>query len=103
MTIAVTTSSPTGSVPSPGSGSGISALRAAPGQASTPARQRDVLARSAFCAVDRLTWSWSRQLTVDEVAGLQLSYSFSTPAQLGDNAPAFSRDVRAAVLGLHPA
>jgi hypothetical protein len=48
---------------------------------------RDVLANSAFCAVDTLTWSWSRQLTVEEVTGLQLSYSFSTPAILGDNAP----------------
>jgi SAM-dependent methyltransferase len=63
----------------------------------------DVLANSAFCSVDTLTWSWSRQLTVEEVTGLQLSYSFSTPALLGDNAPAFSRDVRAAVLELHPA
>ena len=64
---------------------------------------RDVLVNSAFCAVGTLTWSWSRQLTVEEVAGLQLSYSFSTPALLGDNASAFSSDVRAAVLGLHPA
>jgi hypothetical protein len=37
------------------------------------------------------------------VTGLQLSYSFPTPALLGDNAPAFSRDIRAAVLDLHPA
>jgi hypothetical protein len=28
---------------------------------------RDVLASSAFCAVDTLTWSWSRHLTVEEV------------------------------------
>ena len=66
-------------------------------------RHRDVLASSAFCAVDTLTWSWSRQLTVEEVIGLQLSYSFSTPALLGHRAPAFSSDVRAAVLDLHPA
>jgi hypothetical protein len=64
---------------------------------------RDVLARSPFCAVDMLTWSWSRQLTVEEVTGLQLSYSFSTPALLGDRTPAFTRDVRAAVLDLYPA
>ena len=63
---------------------------------------RDALARSAFCVVNTLTWSWSRQLTVEEVAGLQLSYSFSTPAVLGDKVMAFSRDVRAAVLDLHP-
>ena len=64
---------------------------------------RDVLASSPFCAVDTLTWSWSRQLTVEEVTGLQLSYSFSTPALLGDRTPAFTRDVRAAVLDLYPA
>ncbi len=64
---------------------------------------REVLASSAFCAVDTLTWSWSRQLTVEEVTGLQLSYSFSTPALLGDKAPAFSSDVRAAVLAMYPA
>ena len=64
---------------------------------------RDVLASSAFCAVDTLIWSWSRQLTVEEVTGLQLSYSFSSPALLGDRAPAFSSDVRTAVLDLHPA
>ncbi len=66
-------------------------------------RHRDVLASSAFRAVDTLTWSWSRQLTVEEVTGLQLSYSFSTPTLLGDSARAFSSDVRAAVLGLHRA
>ena len=64
---------------------------------------REVLASSAFCSVDTLTWSWSRRLTVEEVTGLQLSYSFSTPALLGGNGPAFSREVRAAVLELHPA
>lgn len=60
-------------------------------------------ASSAFCTVDMLIWSWSRQLTVEEVTGLQLSYSFSSPALLGDRAPAFCSDVRAAVLELHPA
>lgn len=64
---------------------------------------REVLARSAFRAVETMTWSWSRQLTVEEVTGLQLSYSFSTPVLLAENARAFSREVRAAVLDLHPA
>jgi SAM-dependent methyltransferase len=66
------------------------------------ADHRDVLAGSAFAAVDALTWSWTRQLTVEEVTGLQLSYSFSTPALLGENTEQFTRDVRAAVLDLHP-
>jgi hypothetical protein len=56
-----------------------------------------------FSVVDTLTWSWSRQLTVEEVTGLQLSYSFSTPALLGGSTPAFSRDIRAAVLDLRHA
>jgi hypothetical protein len=99
-----------------GDSSQIAAL-AAPGQiwpyslrrfTDRPARRpgrpgRGAGTSSAFCAVDTLTWSWSRQLTVEEVTGLQLSYSFSTPALLGDKAPAFSRDVRAAVLAMHPA
>jgi hypothetical protein len=62
----------------------------------------DVLRDSPFSAVDASTWSWTRQLSVDEVVGLQFSYSFSTPALFGDRAEAFARDVRAAVLGLHP-
>jgi SAM-dependent methyltransferase len=78
-------------------------LGARPRAGMTIYSHRDILASSAFCAVDTLLWSWSRQLTVEEVTGLQLSYSFSSPALLGDRAPAFSSDVRAAVLDLHPA
>jgi len=66
------------------------------------ADHRDILTHSAFGAVDLLTWSWSRQLTVEQVTGLQLSYSFSSPALLGANTPAFTRDISAAVLDLHP-
>jgi len=66
------------------------------------ADHRDVLTCSAFGAVDTLTWSWSRQLTVEQVTGLQLSYSFSSPALLGAKTPAFTRDISAAVLDLHP-
>jgi hypothetical protein len=63
---------------------------------------RDVLARSPFSSVERLTWTWSRKLTASEVAGLQLSYSFSTPDQLADRADAFSGEVRAAIRELSP-
>jgi SAM-dependent methyltransferase len=63
---------------------------------------REVLGRSAFSVVERLEWAWSRQLTVDQVTGLQLSYSFSTPALLDAATADFCRDVRAAVLDLHP-
>ncbi len=62
----------------------------------------DVLRDSPFSSVDRLTWSWTRQLSVEEVVGLQFSYSFSTPALFAGRAEAFAEDVRAAMLGLHP-
>lgn len=78
-------------------------LTAQPG-AQTSQRQthRDVLRRSAFGDVHATTWSWTRRLSLDEVVGLQLSYSFSTPALLGDRLDAFIRDVRDAVLAVHP-
>lgn len=62
----------------------------------------DVLRASPFSVVDTTTWSWTRELTVDEVVGLQFSYSFSTPDLLGDRGQAFAADVRTAVLALHP-
>ena len=48
--------------------------------------------------VDARAWSWSRELTVAEVVGLQFSYSFSIPALFGDRTKEFSD----AVLALHP-
>jgi ubiquinone/menaquinone biosynthesis C-methylase UbiE len=62
----------------------------------------DVLRDSPFSSIDRSTWSWTRQLSVEEVVGLQFSYSFSTPALFADRAEAFATDVRGAVIGLHP-
>ncbi len=62
----------------------------------------DVLRDSPFSSVDASTWSWTRQLSVEEVVGLQFSYSFSTPALFADRAEAFAADVRDAVIGLHP-
>src|SRR5450759_5199406 len=40
----------------------------------------------------------SNSRTLDEVVGLQYSYSYSSPAQLGDRKDAFNRDLRAALL-----
>ncbi|HEX5401352.1 MAG TPA: class I SAM-dependent methyltransferase [Pseudonocardiaceae bacterium] len=67
-----------------------------------PRRHTEVLRDSPFSAVEIVPWSWQRRLTVDEVVGLQFSYSFSTPALLGRHAEAFAEDVRAAVLADHP-
>lgn len=62
----------------------------------------DVLRASAFSDVSTSTWSWTRRLTVEEVVGLQLSYSFSTPALLGDREAEFRAEVAARVLELYP-
>ena len=67
-----------------------------------PISHREILAASPFAAVERLTWAWERDLTVEEAVGLQFTYSFSTPAMFGDRAERFAADARAAVLDLHP-
>lgn len=78
-------------------------LTASTGTLNRPSRShREVLDESAFSEVDAFLWEWSRELNLEQVVGLQLSYSFSTPALLGDRRTAFSQDVRAAVLALQP-
>ncbi|HEY2508586.1 MAG TPA: class I SAM-dependent methyltransferase [Streptosporangiaceae bacterium] len=63
---------------------------------------RDVLSASPFAHIDALTWEWERKLTVDEVVGLQLTYSVSTPERLGTQAAAFAAEVRHVVLDQYP-
>ncbi len=67
-----------------------------------PESHQDVLEGSPFPRVRASTWSWSRQLDIDQVIGLQLTYSFSTPSLLGSRMGAFCGEVRDAVLSLHP-
>jgi len=77
--------------------------RAANGVYLAPAHSHlEVLQTSPFSAVEEVTWRWSRELTVDEVVGLQFSYSFSTPALFGADARAFADEVRAGVLAAYP-
>jgi SAM-dependent methyltransferase len=65
-------------------------------------RHQDILRDSPFSSVRELWLDWERTLTVDEVIGLQFSYSFSTRAMFGGRAEDFARDVRRTVLALHP-
>lgn len=67
-----------------------------------PRRHAEVLRDSPFSDVRTVPWSWERRLTVDDVVGLQFSYSFSTPALFGDRADEFAAEVRAVMLDLHP-
>ncbi len=65
-------------------------------------RHAAVLRRSAFNQVETATWTWEIERTLDDVIGLQFSYSFSAPALLGDRKPAFEQDLRNALTRTHP-
>jgi SAM-dependent methyltransferase len=67
-----------------------------------PRRHAEVLRDSPFADVRSVPWSWQRRLTVDDVVGLQFSYSFCTPALFGDRAGEFAAEVRTVLLDLHP-
>jgi len=72
--------------------------RAGSGTYEHPAERHEViLARSPFSDVRRGVWEWDLVRDLDAVVGLQLSYSFSAPALLGDRTEAFVADVRAAL------
>lgn len=66
-------------------------------------RHQDVLARSPFSNVDIARWDRTITRTLDEVIGLQFSYSYSSPAQLGGHKDAFERDLRQALTEFSPA
>ncbi|CCK32074.1 putative methyltransferase [Streptomyces davaonensis JCM 4913] len=65
-------------------------------------RHQDVLTRSPFSNVDTARWDRTVTRTLDEVIGLQFSYSYSSPAQLGDDKDAFERDLRQALTEFAP-
>ncbi|AVH55591.1 MULTISPECIES: class I SAM-dependent methyltransferase [Streptomyces] len=65
-------------------------------------RHQDVLARSPFSNVETARWDRTVTRTLDEVIGLQFSYSYSSPAQLGDHKDAFERDLRQALTKFNP-
>ncbi|MFK0179627.1 class I SAM-dependent methyltransferase [Streptomyces xanthochromogenes] len=77
--------------------------RAGSGTYSHPAqRHQDVLARSPFSQIDTARWDHTLTRTLDEVIGLQFSYSYSSTVQLGDYKDAFERDLRQALSELNP-
>src|SRR3954471_4880273 len=63
-----------------------------------------VLAGSAFARVETIRFGHADvTLTLDDVVGTQFSYSFTSPARLGDRRPAFEADLRAERLAVEPA
>ncbi|WP_431911002.1 class I SAM-dependent methyltransferase [Nonomuraea jabiensis] len=62
----------------------------------------DVLATSPFSDVESTMYEHRLTYDVDAVVGLQLSYSYSSPARLGDRLEAFKEAARKALLDLDP-
>ncbi|MFD6398992.1 class I SAM-dependent methyltransferase [Nocardia sp. NPDC060249] len=76
------------------------ARRAGSGTYRHPERDHtEVLADSAFSAIETQSWRWSVQRTIDSIIGLQLSFSYSAPTLFGsaDRYTAFEADLRAAL------
>ncbi|MER6524522.1 class I SAM-dependent methyltransferase [Streptomyces sp. NPDC001508] len=65
-------------------------------------RHQDILARSPFYNVETASWDRTVTRTLDEVIGLQFSYSYSSPAQLGAQKDGFERDLRQALSEFAP-
>lgn len=61
-----------------------------------------VVARSPFSRLETVGWDWTVNRSLEEVIGLQLSYSFSSPAQLGSHRAAFEEDLRTALAAFNP-
>ncbi|MFE2164653.1 class I SAM-dependent methyltransferase [Streptomyces sp. NPDC059447] len=65
-------------------------------------RHQEVLLRSPFSRIEEVHWDRTVSRGVDEVVGLQLSYSFTSPAALGPGRAAFEHDLRQALVAFRP-
>ncbi|MFJ8493147.1 class I SAM-dependent methyltransferase [Streptomyces sp. NPDC094038] len=65
-------------------------------------RHQEVLLRSPFSRIEEVHWDRTVSRSVEEVVGLQLSYSFTSPAALGPGRPDFERDLRQALNAFGP-
>lgn len=61
-----------------------------------------VLTRSAFSDVRLRTWDWLLHRSLDDIVGLQFSYSFSAPALFGADKPAFQAELRSTLTDAIP-
>ncbi|MFI6292060.1 class I SAM-dependent methyltransferase [Nonomuraea sp. NPDC050790] len=62
----------------------------------------EVLAGSPFGDLEAQVFAWQRERDMDDVIGLQLSYSYSAPARLGARQDAFVGALRAALTEVNP-
>ncbi|GAA3657012.1 class I SAM-dependent methyltransferase [Nonomuraea antimicrobica] len=69
----------------------------------TGVHYEEVLAGSPFGVLDRVRYEQRHTYGLEAVIGLQLSYSYTAPARLGDRLPAFTEAARRELLALNPA
>lgn len=67
-----------------------------------PERHAEVLARSPFREVETAVWRWEVERDLHSLVELQLSYSFSTPALLGERTGEFLRELTDALEARYP-
>ncbi|NUW42873.1 class I SAM-dependent methyltransferase [Nonomuraea rhodomycinica] len=82
--------------------SGLDKQRALGSFQATGEHHDEVLAGSPFGRVESARFERTVSMGVDELVGLQLSFSYSAPARLGDRLAAFTEEVRRALLAARP-
>ncbi|MBN6055351.1 class I SAM-dependent methyltransferase, partial [Nonomuraea sp. RK-328] len=82
--------------------SGLDKQRAPGSFQATGEHHDEVLAGSPFGRVESARFERVLSRSVDELVGLQLSFSYSAPARLGDRLAAFTEEVRRALLADRP-
>ncbi|MEU6710142.1 class I SAM-dependent methyltransferase [Nonomuraea sp. NPDC046802] len=68
----------------------------------TGEHHHDVLAVSPFSSMDLAVYEHRLTYDLDAVVGLQLSYSYTAPARLGDRVAAFTEAARKELVALNP-
>ncbi|WP_440105828.1 class I SAM-dependent methyltransferase [Streptosporangium sp. H16] len=63
---------------------------------------QEVLRESVFHRLESRCFVRTVRQSVDEIVGLQLSFSYSSPARLGERLPAFTEAVREALAAVNP-
>ncbi|MFG1971982.1 class I SAM-dependent methyltransferase [Nonomuraea fuscirosea] len=82
---------------------GVNTFTASNSYQATGEHHDDVLARSTFSDLDRACYEVRIGYDLEGVIGLQLSYSYTAPARLGDRLDAFREAARRALLASCPA
>ncbi|MBF8189149.1 class I SAM-dependent methyltransferase [Nonomuraea sp. K274] len=80
----------------------VNTFTAANSYQATGEHPHDVLAGSPFADLESTTYERRLTYDLDAVLGLQLSYSYTSPARLGDRLEAFTEAARKALLASNP-